>query len=75
MPAPKRNINARKGDINRQMWSQRLPVDVIAIIKAQAARLKISQSDFVAALARQYNNPNQPELLPAGVLEVDETEE
>lgn len=71
MPAPVKNTNARKGEVNRQMWSQRLPVDVIAIIKAQAARLEISQPDFVAALVRQYNNLLRPEEL--GLDEPEET--
>ena len=75
MPAPKDNINARKGEVNRQMWSQRLPIDVIEIIKAQATRLKLSQPDFVAALVRPYNNPNAGELLPPEKLELDAPEE
>ena len=56
MPAPDKNTNARKGEVNRQMWSQRLPVDVIETIKNQSAVLEMSQADYVAALVRQYNN-------------------
>lgn len=64
MPAPKDNINARKGEANRQMWSQRLPVDVIDQIKEQAKALEISQADYVAALVRQPNKAITAELLP-----------
>ena len=56
MPAPNKNINARKGEVNRQMWSQRLPVDVIESIKENAAILEMSQADFVAFLVQQHNN-------------------
>ena len=55
MPAPTKNTNARKGKVNRQMWSQRLPVDVHELIKKHAARLDISQADFVAVIVRQYS--------------------
>ncbi len=56
MPAPRLNTNARKGEVNRQMWSQRLPVDIHKLIKTNAANLEMSQADFVAFLVRQYNN-------------------
>ena len=62
MPAPKANINARKGEVNRQMWSHRLPVDVHELIKENAAALEMSQADFVAFLVRQYNNKIAAEL-------------
>ena len=64
MPARKANTNARKGEVNRQMWSQRLPVDVHQIIKAEAERLQMSQADYITALVRQYNNAISGELLP-----------
>ena len=63
MPAPVKNTNARKGDINRQMWSQRLPVDVVEAIKEQAEALEISQADYITVLVRQNNKAIVPELL------------
>ena len=62
--APPRNTNARKGEANRKMWSQRLPVDVIDAIKDQSETLEISQADYVVALVRQPNNAIAAELLP-----------
>ena len=59
MPAPEKNTNARKGKVNRQMWSHRLPVDVIEIIRTQAAAIGVSQADYVTAAVRQYNNAVQ----------------
>lgn len=64
MPAPRENVNARKGEVNRQMWSQRLPVDVIETIKDRAKALEISQADYVVALVRQPNKAIAAELLP-----------
>jgi hypothetical protein len=64
MPAPKENTNARKGEANRQMWAQRLPVDVIETIKEQAEVLEISQADYVTVLVRQPNKAIAAELLP-----------
>lgn len=58
--APLKNTNARKGKHNRQMWAQRLPVDVIEIIKARSTELEISQADYVAGLVRQYNKSFVP---------------
>ncbi len=54
MAAPKNNTNARKEKKNRKGWSQRLPVDVIEVIKSESKRLEISQADFVAFVLRQY---------------------
>lgn len=64
MPAPKKNTNARKGEANRQMWSQRLPVDVHELIKEQGEVLGISQADYITALVRQPNKAIAAELLP-----------
>ena len=64
MPAPRDNTNARKGEVNRQMWSQRLPVDVVELIKDKAEALEISQADYIAALVRQPNKAIAAELLP-----------
>lgn len=54
MAAPINNTNARKGEVNRKGWSQRLPIDVTEIIKSESKRLEISQSDFVSFVLRQY---------------------
>lgn len=50
MPAPTKNTNARKNKINRQMWSQRLPVNIIEIIKEQAKKNNVSQADYVSSV-------------------------
>ncbi len=67
MPAPTKNTNARKGEVNRQMWSQRLPIDVIEQIKINAVNLKMSQADFVALAVRQYNKPLQSNSQQRGI--------
>ncbi len=56
MPAPPKNTNARKDKVNRQMWSQRLPVDVIAFIKAKARKLNISQADVIVKWFKELEN-------------------
>ena len=49
MSAPTGNTNARKGKINRVMWSGRIPTDTYLQIKVEASRLGISESDVVGA--------------------------
>ncbi len=48
MPAPKKNVNARKGEVNRQTLAPHLPINVMEIIKFKANELGISQADFVS---------------------------